>query len=232
MEFGGARVLVAGATGVLGAAIAGELSARGARIALAGRNAVSLASLGDTLDAPVARLDFADTATIPACVHESVAALGGLDALVVASGVAAFGPEPELGADTVRVLFAVNAVGPIELIRTALEQLGTDATVVGLTAVVAEHPTAGMAAYSASKAALSAYLAALRRERRRSGLTVLDVRPTHLDTGFETRALAGSPPDLPAAADHRDVVTAIVDAMRDGRRELAFDLRERKLIAR
>ena len=134
--------------------------------------------------------------------------------------------------DVIHTLFAVNALGPIALIRAVLEHLSAHATIVGLTAVVAEHPTAGMAAYSASKSALSAYLAALRRERRRSGLTVLDVRPSHLDTGFETRALDGSPPDLPTATDHRDVVAQIIDAMRDDRRELAFDLRERKLVAR
>ena len=232
MELDGARILVAGATGVLGGALSGELSARGARIALAGRNAARLSSLGDTLAVPVARLDFSDVATIPACVRDSAAALGGLDALVVATGVAAFGPEPELDDDVIGALFAVNAIGPIALIRAALEHLDDPATVVGLTAVVAEHPTAGMAAYSAGKAALSAYLAALRRERRRFGLTVLDVRPSHLDTAFETRGLGGAPPPLPAAGDHREVVRQTADAMRDGRRELAFDLSARTLIAR
>ena len=232
MELDGARILVAGATGVLGAALAGELSARGAQIALAGRNAGRLASLGDTLEAPVVRLDFSDVATIRACVRDSVAALGGLDALVIATGVAAFGAEPELHDDVIGAMFAVNAIGPIALIRAALGHLNAPATVVGLTAVVAEHPTAGMAAYSAGKAALSAYLAALRRERRRFGLTVLDVRPSHLDTAFETRALDGAPPPLPAVGDHREVVTQIADAMRDGRRELAYDLSKRTLIAR
>ena len=70
------------------------------------------------------------------------------------------------------------------------------------------------------------------RERRRFGLSVLDVRPSHLDTRFETRALKGSPPGLPAAADNRAVVAQIVDAMCDGRRELAFSLKERTLVAR
>jgi short-subunit dehydrogenase len=232
VELNGTRILVAGATGVLGSALATGLSAQGAKLALAGRNARRLAALGEELDAPVARLDLTEPGTIAACVRDSAAALGGLDALVIATGVAAFGPEPELGADVVHELFAVNATGPIALVGAALEHFGAAATIVGLSAVVAEHPTAGMAAYSASKAALSAYLAALRRERRRFGLTVLDVRPSHLDTRFETRALKGSPPDLPAAADHRAVVAQIVDAMRDGRRELAFSLKERTLVAR
>lgn len=232
MEIGGARIIVAGATGILGRGLAHELQARGAHVALAGRDAQRLERLGDELGAPTALLDLRDAASTPVSLDALATALGGLDAVVIATGVVAFGPEPGLGDDAVSDLFLVNTTGPITLIRQALRHLGPGAMVVALTAVVAEHPTAGMAAYSASKAALSAYLTALRRERRRDGLTVLDVRPSHLDTGFETRALEGEPPALPAAADHRDVVIAIVDAMRDGRRELAYDLRERSLVAK
>ncbi len=232
MDLDRTRVLVAGATGVLGAAIARELAGRGASVALTGRDAGRLAQLGDELGAPALHLDLGSPASIAACPQVASAALGGLDALVVATGVVAFGAEPELSVHAIDELFVVNATGPIQLIRETLGHLGDGGTIVALSAVVAEHPTAGMAAYSASKAALSAYLAALRRERRRSGLTVLDVRPSHLDTGFETRALEGAAPDLPVAADHHAVVTEIADAMRDGRRELAYDLRERALVAR
>lgn len=230
MELRGARILIAGATGVLGRGLARELHARGADIALAGRDARRLAQLGDELEAATIRLDLREEAGIPTCLGAAASALGGLDALVVATGVAAFGPEPELDAAVVGDLFLVNAVAPIALIRQSLPHLAPGGTIVAVTAVVAEYPTAGMAAYSASKAALSAYLTALRRERRREGTTVLDVRPSHLDTGFETRALAGEPPALSAGSDHHDVVVAIADAMRDGRRELAYDLRERALV--
>ena len=232
MELDDARIIVAGATGALGAAIARELHARGAGVALAGRDAARLEQLGAELDAPTARFDLFSPAGIPAALGAATAALGGLDALVVATGVAAFGPEPDLADEDLRDLFVVNATGPIRLIREALPHLDEGGAIAAITAVVAEHPTAGMAAYSASKAALSAYLTALRRERRRSGLTVLDIRPSHLDTGFETRALAGTPPELPPAGDHLAVAREIADALRDGRRELAYDLRERTLVAR
>lgn len=232
MEIDGARIIVAGATGMLGQGLARELQGRGAHVALAGRDTQALEELGAELGAPTAPLDLRDAAGATAAVEALTGALGGLDALVVATGAVAFGPEPALAEATIRELFLVNVEGPIALVRAALAHLGDGGTIAALSAIVAEHPTAGMAAYSASKAALSAYLTALRRERRRDGLTVLEVRPAHLDTGFETRALAGEPPALPAGADHRAVVTAIVDAMRDGRRELAYDLRERSLVAK
>ena len=125
----------------------------------------------------------------------------------------------------------MNALGPIALIRAALGELGSPAAIVALSAVVAEFPTAGMAAYSASKSALSAYLTALRRERRRHGLTVLDVRPPHLDTDFSERALHGEPPALPEPADPDALVQSIIDSLRSGGRELRYDPMRRELIA-
>ncbi len=89
-----------------------------------------------------------------------------------------------------------------------------------------------MAAYSASKAALSAYLTALRRERRRQLSAVLDVRPGHMETGFSDRALAGEPPKLPEPEDADALVDAAIDALVAGRRELAYDPVKRSLQSR
>ena len=165
-------------------------------------------------------------------VKSAVDVLGGLDGLVVATGAVAFGAADELPDGVARELFEVNALGPMALIRAALGELGSPAAIVALSAVVAEFPTAGMAAYSASKAALSSYLGALRRERRRHGLTVLDVRPPHLDTDFSSHALHGDPPRLPEPADPDALVVAILDAVRYERRELRYDPAKRELIAR
>ncbi len=229
MDLRDARFLVAGATGALGGRLARALRAGGASVALAGRDAERLHALATELDAPAIPLDLVQPG---AAVTAAVAALGGLDGLVVATGTVAFGPAGALPDAVARELFEVNALGPIALIRAALGELGSPGTVVVLSAVVAEFPTAGMAAYSASKAALSAYLAALRRERRRDGLTVLDVRPPHLDTPFATRSLHGEPPPLPDPADPNALVAAILDAVRADRRELRYDAVKRELIAR
>lgn len=231
MELRDRRCLVAGATGALGGRLAGGLVAAGARVGLAGRDATRLATLAAELDAPTAPLDLLLPGSAEACVATLERSLGGLDLLVLATGAVAFGPAGDLGAEVERELFAVNALGPIRLIGAALPHLGRGAGVVGLSAVVAEHPTANLAAYSASKAALSAFLLALRRERRRDGLQVLDVRPPHLDTGFETRALAGAPPRLPQPVPAADVVKAILAALREDRRELAWDVTARALVA-
>ena len=86
----GARALVGGGSGGLGGAIAGALAAEGARVALTARPS-------DRLDAAVARTggvavpaDLSTREGPAAAVAGAVAALGGLDLLVVNSG----GPPP------------------------------------------------------------------------------------------------------------------------------------------
>ena len=51
---------------------------------------------------------------------------------------------------------------------------------------------------------------------------MLDVRPPHLDTPFSERALAGEPPKLPEPGDPDEVARAVVQALRDGKRELSL----------
>ncbi|MCP9488748.1 MAG: SDR family NAD(P)-dependent oxidoreductase [Solirubrobacteraceae bacterium MAG38_C4-C5] len=103
---------------------------------------------------------------------------------------------------------------------------------MGFSANRRELPTAGLAHYSAAKAALSAYLAGLRHERRRTGINVIDVRPPHTATGFSDRPLAGSAPELPDPIDPAGLVDAVTSAMRDDRREVAWDLSARSLVVR
>ena len=232
MEIEGARVVVAGATGEFGGTLARELAAAGAEVGVMGRDRDRLARIADELDAPSARFDTADPDSCRRAVDALAAALGGLDAFAVTAGVAAFGEAGELDSETIEAVFAANATGPIALIDEALRHLEDDGAVVALSAIVADYPTAGVAAYSASKAALSAYVTALRRERRKHGLTVLDVRPPHMDTAFAGRALTGSPPPLPEPLDHHDVVSAVIAALREGRREVAWDLKGRELVTR
>jgi short-subunit dehydrogenase len=224
------RFLVAGATGELGARLAAGLIDAGVRVGLAGRDVAALDRVASELGTPAAELELEDGAAIAGAVRTASEALGGLDGLVVATGAVAFGPAADLDDAVAARLMQVNALGPMALIGAALPVLARPGAVVALSAVVADHPTAGMAAYSASKAALSAYLAAVRREERRDGLLVLDVKPQHIETGFAERALAGSPPPLDAGADPDDIVTAILSALRDDRRELAYDLRQRTLL--
>lgn len=231
MEIDGKRILVAGATGVLGGALARELSGAGARLVLAGRDPERLAAAGREHDAPTVALELTDRASPGRCIQEAADAHGGLDGLVLATGNIAFGNAETADDEVSDAVFAVNVLGPVRLMRHALATFEPPGALVALSAVVVDYPTAGMAVYSAAKGALSAYLAAVRHERRRDKTVVLDVRPPHLDTGFEHRAMAGKPPRLPEPVPAADVVPAIIAALREERRTLAWDLEHQAFTA-
>lgn len=91
-----------------------------------------------------------------------------------------------------------------------------DGTVAAITGVVAEHPQPFMADYSASKAALAAWLRAVRREQRARHVRVLEVSLPHQDTGFAGRAARGTPPALPPGADLDAAITHLVAAVANG----------------
>jgi len=221
-ELTGKTILVVGATGALGSRLAARLSEAGATLVLTGTDRARL----DALPVPGRRfvVDLAAGAEdAPALAAE---ASGGLDAVVIAAGVVAFGPAAELDAATLSRLFAVNAIGPVALIAAALPLLaesaaeGREPFVLTISGVVAESPSAGLAAYSASKAALAAFVAATSREARRSGIRLIDARPGHTETGLATRAIAGETPAFPAGLDPDAVVDRMLAAIVAGEKDL------------
>ena len=210
-------VLVIGATGGLGAPLSRALAAQGAALTLHGREAERLAAL--SLSAILVAGDLRDPATAHRAVAAAVEAHGRIDGVVVASGVVAFGPVGEVPDNVLLDLLLVNTLAPIRVLQAALPHLvasgaeGRAPFVVNLSAVVAEQPTAGMAAYSASKAALTAYDAAAARELRRSGIRLIDARPPHTETGLADRPLAGTAPRLPQGLEPEAVAARVVAAI-------------------
>jgi len=218
-------VLVTGATGVLGQGIA-ELLRPSVRLTVTGRDQDRLAAASAPTDLAVAA-DLARSNAAPELIDSAMAAYGDLDGIVVASGAVAFGSVEDTTDDVSIRLFTINTLAPMRLLRAALPALrrsaeqGRSPYFCAISAVVAEHPVAGMPAYSASKAALSAHLAAARREVRRQGIRVIDVRPPHTETGLPERAIAGTAPQLPIGLDPSAVCTRIVAAIHNGETEVA-----------
>lgn len=213
-------VLVVGASGGLGSRISALLAEAGGTVIRAGGSSASLTGP----DAFLA--DLRQVGSAAALVDAAFAAHGRLDGLVIAAGVVAFGPVNELTGETVRDLFTVNATAPIDLILAALPHLtesakaGHDPFIVTLTGVVSESPTAGLAAYSASKSALASFVQAASRELRRSGIRILDARPGHTETGLATRPIAGTAPAFPTGYVPDDVAARIVRAIADEEKDL------------
>jgi len=90
LGLGGARALVGGGSGGLGGALAGVLVAEGARVALTARPSERLDAAVARLGAVAAPADLSTPEGPATAVATTIAALGGLDLLVVNSG----GPPP------------------------------------------------------------------------------------------------------------------------------------------
>ena len=226
MDTKDARVLVVGASGALGGELARRLHEGGARVVAAGRDPERTRAVAEDVGTDPLTLDVVDVEACATAVAAAVEQLGGLDLLLVTVGVAAFGKAAELDEAVAEELYAVDVLGPVALVRAAVPHLReSSGTVAVISAVLADLPTSGMADYSAAKAALATWLQVLRREERRS-LKVLDIRPPHLDTGLETRALAGEPPRLPAGRPAGELVDLVLQAIREDRTELVVDGKE------
>lgn len=221
IQLRGTRVLVIGGDGVLGGHLAAQIQERGATVMVAGRNAERVETRVEDLGAAAsAVVDLAEPGDASAVIASAVDKLGGLDGVVNAAGVVAFGPLAELADETLDELVAVDLAGPLRVMRAALPHLD-GGFFVNLTGVVAEQPTAGLVAYSAVKAGLSAASRALARELRREGVHVLDARPGHTETGLADRPIAGTAPPLPEGMAPEHVARVIVEGLEAGRHELA-----------
>lgn len=173
-------------------------------------------------DVPSVQFDLRQPHHADHVINTTIETLGGLDGVVNAAGVVAFGPLEDLDDAALDELVATDLVGPLRVIRTAVPHL-EGGFVVNITGVVADQPMAGLAAYSAVKAGLSAATQALGRELRRKGIQVLDARPPHTETGLAGRSISGTAPAMPTGLDPSIVARVIVDGIANGSRELSAD---------
>lgn len=204
----GKVVALVGATGGLGSALRAGLEARGATV-------VGMSRSTDPA------IDVRDSGSGDLLVEHVTSTHGRIDGVIVASGIVAFGDLADTDDVVVEELMLTNALGPLWIAKRALPALAaTQGFFVVVSGVVAESPQAGMAAYSASKGALAAGLAAIRREFRRRQVAVIDVRPPHTETGLVTRPLAGTAPRLPTGLDPAQVAEVILGAVEDERSEV------------
>lgn len=216
-------VLVLGGSGALGSRIARRLADEGALITVAGRSGERLDAVARDIPGAVTSVfDLADATRAHIPVDAAIAGHGRLDGIVNAAGVVAFGLLADTDPDVIDEVIAVDLTGPLHLYRYAIP-LMDGGFIVNLSGIVATMPTAGMATYSAAKAGLSAATVALTRELRRIGITVIDARPPHTETGLVDRAIAGDAPHLPNGASPDAVAERIVAGIVSGARVIEAD---------
>jgi len=194
----------------------------GAQLVVTGRDPRRLAAIAAATGGTAVAADRSEPTAAEQAIAASVDILGGLDVVACCLGAVACGPVRELDDAVMSALFAANVFGPIRLTRAAVPALAPGGVLVTVSGIVADHPVAGMAAYSATNAAITAFDRALARELRCNRVRVLDVRPPHSETGLAGRPLAGVAPKLGPGRDPRAVAGAILAALACDADEVEF----------
>ena len=228
--------MVTGASSGIGRAVAVALGARGCRVALVARRREALEAVaeavreagGEGIPVPA---DLTTDGGCAAAVEGAVEALGGLRLLVPNAGIGRYATVETQPADHAEATIRINYLGTVHTVRHALPHLLAAAP----SAVVAVTSSAGLiphrlgSAYCASKAAVNAYLAALRLEVADRGVRVSWICPGAVRTPFFDDAGLDPDRDLPLLArllvrqlEPEVVARAVLRAARRGRPEVVI----------
>ncbi|MEJ2157433.1 MAG: SDR family NAD(P)-dependent oxidoreductase [Desulfobacteraceae bacterium] len=193
--FSGKNVLITGATGGLGSALAVEMNKLGAHLWVTASHASALDELCARLapDEPLAAI--AADLSRPEEVHRLAQSVrqqsGGIDALINIAGVGYYAFMEEAVEDKVRHLFEVNTIAPLMLIQELLPHMKSQHSGRIINVVTAAGrvpiPTAGV--YGGTKSALAIMANTMRLELAGSGVEVINIYPGTIDTAFEENAM-------------------------------------------
>ncbi len=198
--FDGKVILITGASGNLGAAVARKFAAAGAKLALVARNQRDLDALAQELNAETLTeaADLSDAAAVEALVGRVVERFGGIDALVhTVGGYAAGKPVHETSVDQLDKLYNLN-VRPVFVtagqVAAAMLARGQGGKIVVISAKSALKGSAKNAAYSASKSAVLRIVESMALELRDQGINVNAVLPSIIDTPENRAAMPKADP--------------------------------------
>ena len=226
MQIAGATVLLTGATGGLGAAIARRIRERGGRLILTGRRAEELGDLATELKA---RSILADLA-----VHDDVERLaeqaGHVDILIANAGLPAAAPLTHLTPEEIDRAIDVNLRAPAMLARALVPGM-IDAGrghVVFMSSIGGRAAVPGNPLYHATKFALRGLAGGMRIDLRADGVGVSCVLPAFIrDAGMYAESGARLPPGIGTRSpgDVADAVVRVIERNRATADVSPFSLR-------
>lgn len=184
-------ILLTGAAQGIGRATAAALAARGHRLGLLDREPELLGDLErllrtDGAEVAAETVDVCDGEALKRAVARLEERLGPTDVLVACAGVGSLSNALDLDLEGFRRMLEVNVLGVARTIEAVLPGMFARRAghIVGVSSVAGLRGMPWMPGYSASKAALTIYLEALRPALKRRGVIITTVYPGFVRTGI------------------------------------------------
>jgi NAD(P)-dependent dehydrogenase (short-subunit alcohol dehydrogenase family) len=235
LPLSGRRALITGAGSGIGAACAQVLSEQGAAVAALDVRAGAADEVAATLrgDALGLECDVTDEDAVAAAVRSAVDALGGLDTIVAAAGIAPPSRTHELALEQWQNVIAINLTGVFLTLRHTLAHLleGGGGSIVTVGSVASLVAAGSSSAYDASKGGVLQLTRAIAAEYADDGIRANCVCPGYVATGLaaNTAAIHGPATSVVEAptserirrpierrADPREVATVVAFLCSDG----------------
>lgn len=201
-DFAGSTVVVTGAAGGIGQALAVQMHAAGADLILGDVDLTKLETSAAGLSGPgrtvLTALDVSSSESNADLVALAARGFGGIDHLVLAAGVYPEQPILSTTDEQWRRTMAINLDGVMHLVRSAIPALRPGGSIVALTSLAGHRGSKDHAAYAASKGGLIALVRSLAWELA-PDVRVNAVSPGIVDTSMTTSLIA---------AHRRDLLTA------------------------
>lgn len=221
MRIAGATVLLTGATGGLGQAIATVLADRGARMILSSRKAAELERLAGSIPGVGHEVVPCDLAADPSGVA-LIEAAAHADIFVANAALPATGRLEELSAAEVGRIIDVNLASPVLVARQLLGGMKErgEGQLVFISSLSGKSPSPRSSMYNATKFGLRGFALALRQDLRDSGVGVSLVLPGFVrDAGMFADAGIDPPPGA-GTSSPEEVAEGVASAIIGDRAEV------------
>jgi short-subunit dehydrogenase len=231
VDLGGKSVLLTGATGGLGVAIAGSLARRGATLVLSSRKPEQLAELVSGLPGEGHRTIVSDLAEDGEALH-LLAQAGDVDVLVANAGLPASGRLDGFSQEEIGRALRVNLESPIRMARELVPGLVERGSghLVFLSSLSGKAATARASLYAATKFGLRGFALCLREDLRGSGVGASVVSPGTIRSAGMFADSGVAAPVLMGTGTPEQVAAGVVSAIERNRSEVTVaPLRQRAL---
>jgi len=211
-------VLLTGATGGIGQAIARFVAARGGQLILTGRQVEALDALAAELGARALAVDLSDRVQVDRLIDDA----GAVDLLIANAALPGSGRIETFSVEELDRALEVNLRAPIVLAHALLPAMlaRRNGHLLFMSSLSGKSATTGSAVYSATKFGLRGFAAGLRADLHASGVGVSTVFPGFIrDAGMFANSGVRLPPGV-GTRSPEDVARAVVEAIERNRAEV------------